>query len=147
MSSDYREIPEAVSKMLLAPPEKALEAALERRLVRLRCRRGEEEVELYIFHGKDRDYLVFPRRFCTCKDLELNVIMRRAKGTCYHLVAYEIALARNSLRDVEVECEVLFNVALEVLLVQRSPTLQKILFAETGSKSLERNRFSIDSGS
>jgi len=130
MSSDYRGVPEAVSRMLLAPPEKALEAVLERRLVRLRCRRG-GEVELYVFHGKDRDYLVFPRRFCTCKDFELNVVMRRAKGTCYHLVAYEIALARNSLRDVEAECEVLFNIALEVLLMQKSPTLQKMLFLGT----------------
>jgi predicted nucleic acid-binding Zn finger protein len=128
MPLDYREVPEAVSKMLLEPPEKALEAVLERRVVRLRCRGDEERVELYVFHGRDRDYLIFPRRFCTCKDFELNVVVRRAKGTCYHLVAYELAVARNSLRDVEVGCETLFDIALEVLLTQRSPTLQRLLF-------------------
>jgi predicted nucleic acid-binding Zn finger protein len=128
MSLDYREVPEAISKVLLEPPEKALEAVHERRVVRLRCRGGGEGIELYVFHGRERDYLVFPRRFCTCKDFELNVVVRRAKGTCYHLVAYELAVARNSLRDVEVECETLLNIALEVLLTQRSPTLQRLLF-------------------
>jgi len=128
MPLDYRGVPEAVSRVLLEPPEKALEAVQERRVVRLRCRGSEEGVELYVFHGRDRDYLVFPRRFCTCKDFELNVVVRRAKGTCYHLVACELAVARNSLRDVEVGCETLFDIALEVLLTQRSPTLQRLLF-------------------
>jgi len=127
MPLDYRGVPGAVSRMLVEPPGRALEAALERRVVRLRCKEDEEGVELYVFHGKDRDYLVFPGRFCTCKDFELNVVIRRAKGACYHLVAYEISRARNSLRDVKVTCEVLFNVVLEVLLTQKSPTLQRLL--------------------
>jgi predicted nucleic acid-binding Zn finger protein len=128
MPLDYRGVPEAISRVLLEPPEKALEAVQERRVVRLRCRGSGEGVELYVFHGRDRDYLLFPRRFCTCKDFELNVVVRRAKGTCYHLVACELAVARNSLRDVEVGCETLFDIALEVLLTQRSPTLQRLLF-------------------
>lgn len=123
---DRRRVGSYTSSLAENPPERAIDAVAERRLMKLFCRKGADTVELYVFYGKDRSYILVPGMFCSCKDFELNVILRGVKGACYHLVSLEMARARNVLRVHEVGCETLKTVALELLLGDDSPTLRKV---------------------
>ncbi len=124
---DKSVVGEFVTSVLEHPPERALEALSERRVVKLRCRKNESFVELYAFCGKERSYMMIPRTFCGCKDFELNVVLRGLRGSCYHLVALELAASRGRLRIVEVDCDTLGAVALELLLGEDSPTLRRVV--------------------
>ncbi len=126
---DKRSVDKSVVTSLEKPPEKALEALKENRLLRLYCRSSGRIVsELYVFLGKSRCYIMLPRTFCSCKDFEIGVVMRRSKGTCYHLVALDLAISQGKLRSEEVDCELIEAVALELLLQDDSPTLRKLLY-------------------
>lgn len=116
-----------VSSALERPPERALEAVAERRVVRLYCRKDGGIVELYAFCGRERSYMMIPREFCGCKDFEMNVVLRGLRGACYHLVALELAASRSRLRVIEVDCDTLSAVALELLLGEDSPTLRRMV--------------------
>lgn len=114
-----------------SPSERVLGAVTERRLMKLFCRRGADIIELYVFYGRDRSYIMIPRMFCSCKDFELNVISRGLRGACYHLASLELAKNRNMLRVHEVSCEALKAIALELLLGEDSLTLRKVAHSLT----------------
>ncbi len=46
---------------------------------------------IWIVVGKRRDYWVIPKLYCSCDDFYINVISRRKKVLCYHLLAQAIA--------------------------------------------------------
>jgi len=126
---DKKSVSESIVASLEKPPEKALDSLKENRLLRLYCRGGGEAVsELYVFLGKTRYYIMLPRTFCSCKDFEMGVVMKRSKGSCYHLIALDLAIAQGKLRIEEVDCELIKAVALELLLKDDSPTLRKLLY-------------------
>ncbi|MCS7099212.1 MAG: SWIM zinc finger family protein [Sulfolobales archaeon] len=125
--TDKRAVAESVENSVEKPPEKAIEAVLGRRLLKLLCRSDKESAEIYVFYGRDRSYVLIPKAFCGCKDFEINVVLRRERGSCYHLIALELAIRRGVLRVLEVDCGTLREVALELVLGENSPTLRKIV--------------------
>ncbi|MCX8184458.1 MAG: hypothetical protein RMI56_06240 [Sulfolobales archaeon] len=124
---DKGKIVESVLNSINKPTERAVEAVAERRLMKLFCRNNEEVVELYVFYGRDRSYMLVPGMFCGCKDFEINVVLRREKGSCYHLVALELARRKGVLKTLEVSCDTVREIVLELLLNENSLTLRKIV--------------------
>jgi predicted nucleic acid-binding Zn finger protein len=55
----------------------------------------------WIVHGRERDYLVIPDTFCTCRDFYQSVVINRETEMCYHLLAQTIASIRNEQKTVE----------------------------------------------
>jgi predicted nucleic acid-binding Zn finger protein len=55
----------------------------------------------WIVHGREREYLVIPNTFCTCRDFYQSVVINRETEMCYHLLAQTIASIRNELKIVE----------------------------------------------
>jgi len=45
----------------------------------------------WIVVGREKDYWVIPRLYCSCDDFYINVISRRSASFCYHLLAQAIA--------------------------------------------------------
>jgi len=113
------------------PSEKVIDAVMEKRLLKLYCKKGVDIVELYVFHGRDRSYILFPGMYCSCKNFELDVVVRGRRGSCYHLVALEIAKKQGKLKVFEVTCETLKSIALELLLREDSALLRKIVYSHT----------------
>ena len=128
MVSPYRRVAKAVDEGVKNPPDKALELVRLRRIIKLVSKSGKI---LYIALGTTGDYLLIPRLFCTCKDFELNVVIRRTKGTCYHLIALELALRSNSFRELRVDDETLNDIMYEVLFSGKSVTLRKKMLSIT----------------
>jgi len=46
---------------------------------------------LWIVIGKTRKYLVIPDFYCSCDDFYFNVVTRRKRQLCYHILARRIA--------------------------------------------------------
>ena len=45
---------------------------------------------LWTVKGKDHDYLIYPKRYCTCIDFNLQGIVKNHKYLCKHLIAQAI---------------------------------------------------------
>ncbi len=103
--------------------ERVLEAIHERRVVKLTC----NDVSLWVFNGRERDYLIVPRMYCSCMDFELNVVIRGSKPFCYHLIAQRISELRNAFKDLKVDMSTLIDVLIELIYLSRSPTLRRII--------------------
>jgi len=104
--------------------DKILEALRAGRFIRLVSVDG---VEVYVFRGVERDYIVSPCRFCMCYDFIINVLGKRSKVVCYHIVGFEIAQRRGKLRVVRVSSEELADIVLEIVLQGFSATLRRVL--------------------
>jgi len=126
--SPYRRVAKAIDEGVKNPPDKAIELVRLRRIIKLISESGKI---IYIALGTTGDYLLIPKLFCTCKDFELNVVIRRTKGTCYHLIALELALKSNNFRELRVSDDVLNDIMYEILFSGRSVTLRKKLLGIT----------------
>jgi predicted nucleic acid-binding Zn finger protein len=53
--------------------------------------------------GTDKDYVIYPRVYCSCMDFFLQGIVKNRKYYCKHLIAQGIAeqLSKNNLSDIE----------------------------------------------
>jgi len=123
---NYRNVKKYLETLdLSSVPEKVLNALKEMRIILLVS--SELRRQAFIFKGKERDYLIIPKLFCTCKDFEFNVVLRKLKPTCYHLIATELALRKNHIKNVEVDSRVFDEVLYEVIYDGFSKTLRKVL--------------------
>ena len=88
--------------------EKVNEALHEKRVVKL----VSDNVCLWVFNGKERDYVIIPRTYCSCKDFEFNVVMRSIRKSCYHLVTQYLAELTSSFKELRIDAETLYDICL-----------------------------------
>ncbi len=55
--------------------------------------------EIMIFVGEERDHLLVPPVFCDCMDYLMNVVMKRQRKYCYHMLSACIAEKEGLLRE------------------------------------------------
>ncbi|RLG74774.1 MAG: hypothetical protein DRO14_05365 [Thermoprotei archaeon] len=127
---NYRDVEKYITSINSEVPKKALEALKEKRVLLLIGRNSGRSI--YIFKSKERDYLIIPRLLCTCKDYEFNVVLRKTKSACYHLVAAELAIREGEVRKITVNDEVLDDILYEVIYDSFSRTLRKMMAAGRG---------------
>jgi predicted nucleic acid-binding Zn finger protein len=124
MSQNFRIVKEFIeSRHLELMNEKVREALHYKRIIKL----SSDEVVIWVFYGKERDYLIVPKIYCSCMDFELNVIFRGVKKSCYHIITQHIAESNGFFRDLRVSSELINDILVEILYIGRSPTLRKIL--------------------
>ncbi|MCD6278079.1 MAG: SWIM zinc finger family protein [Desulfurococcales archaeon] len=131
----YRSVEKYVTSVSSNIPERALEAVRESRVLLLISRGSRRR--LFVFKSRDRDYLIIPRILCTCKDYEFNVVFRRSKPACYHLIATELAIREGRVREVSVGDADFSNILYEVVYDGFSRTLRRVIAEKnsTGSSS------------
>lgn len=104
-------------------PPRSKAAIRERRIVRAYV----DGRDFTFFKGKDRDYFLVRRLFCTCKDFEFNVVLRRKKPACYHLIAIEVAERGGAVKELRLSTGEFYDIMYELILNGRSNTLRKLL--------------------
>lgn len=70
---------------------KALNVVKEKRIKKYKFTPSNREV--WVVVGKEKEYLVIPRLFCSCTDFHINVTLRRKYSFCHHLLAQALAEA------------------------------------------------------
>lgn len=63
---------------------------------------------LWIANGKNHDYLLYPKMYCTCMDFNLQCIAKNIKYLCKHLIAQAIFehLDKANFEKAELEIEI-----------------------------------------
>jgi predicted nucleic acid-binding Zn finger protein len=120
----YKGIREYIESVKNRPPERVREALVNRRVIKVSNADGKT---LWAFRGKQRDYFIIPGLFCTCKDFEINVVMRKLRGCCYHLISADLAVERGEFREISVDNDLFFNILYELIINGVSPSLRKAL--------------------
>lgn len=82
---------------------------------------------IWIYVGVDRDYIVLPRVYCSCTSFSIEVIGGR-RSFCKHLVYQLISEAQRSYRVIEVDYETLHRVVKEIMDLNISTSLRRILY-------------------
>ncbi len=102
---------------------KVVEGIRNGRFIILRC--GKYEVR--VFKGQSRDYIVDPCRFCSCYEFVINVLSRRRRVACYHMVGFVIAEREGRVRVMNVDCSVIRDILIEIALDGFSIKLRRYL--------------------
>ena len=123
----YRDVKRALTSGFSYGIDKAKELVRRRRIYRLVC----GDTHIYVVLGFSGDYVVIPDLFCSCKDYELNVVLRGNRPTCYHLLAVDIAQREGVVRDVKLgSIDMVKAIIYECIYLGRSDTLRKIVMGK-----------------
>jgi len=94
---------------------------------RLLFYRGDTNIWFYI--GTRYDHIIVPRTYCSCKEFLINVMSRKKKLVCKHLLIQELSEKTSNYRVVEIsEPSLLYKIINEILDMNISPTLRKLLY-------------------
>lgn len=69
----------------------------------------------YVVRGRRGYYVVFPGLYCSCKEFEINVLMRRSKGACYHLALVDEAIRQGRVKELRLGVEEAVTSLIEIL--------------------------------
>jgi len=93
------------------------------------------EPPAWFYIGVKNDHIIIPRIFCSCKDFVVNVMSMKNKTFCKHLVLQYMSEARAMYRTVAIpSVSDYLKVIREILSINISPTLRKLLYESTTIK-------------
>jgi len=93
---------------------RAIKAVEEKRVKKYVFKPSEKS--LWIVIGKTRKYLVIPDFYCSCDDFYFNVVTRKKRQICYHILARKLAEALNLYQVVKLEDDLFRDVLDEIKL-------------------------------
>lgn len=108
---------------------KAREAVHLKMLVRIIVKNHIKWREYWIFHGRERDYIIIPKTLCTCKDFLIHVVPQQMKRACYHLEAQALAEQVGKYHTLYLDKYTIDAILIEILKNEYSPTLRRILIS------------------
>lgn len=53
--------------------------------------------------GTEREYIIYPKLFCSCIDFYKEVVVKKSRSYCKHLIAHEISKSLNNYHTIELE--------------------------------------------
>ena len=105
---------------------KVIEAITSKRFIKFKTNNLATEYWGYL--GKERDYILIPCLYCSCPDFIINVLSKRIRDFCYHLVALEIARKKHMYRELSINERDLIIVIFEIITRSFSPYLRKLIY-------------------
>lgn len=98
-------------------------------LVKIIVKNHVEQKGYWIFHGRERDYMIIPGILCTCKDFLIHVVSQQTKRACYHLEAQALAEQTGKYLTLYLDEQTMNTILIEILKNEYSPTLRRILIS------------------
>lgn len=83
--------------------------------------------KIWVYMSTGRDYIVVPRVFCSCESFLIEVIGGR-RNYCKHLFFQQVCERSSSYREVSIREGDLYRVIREILELNMSITLRKIIY-------------------
>ena len=53
--------------------------------------------------GENQEHMIYPKLYCSCQDFYKNVVIKRKRDFCKHILAQIISEALNSYKEVKLE--------------------------------------------
>lgn len=89
---------------------------------------GEAEPVTWFYVGARHDHIIIPRIYCSCKDYLINVMSRKRRRVCRHLVIQYIAEKNGLYRVVSInDPDTYMSIVNEIIDIGVSLTLRKLL--------------------
>ena len=60
---------------------------------------------IWVALGKKCEHMIYPRFFCSCQDFYKNVVIKRTRGFCKHLLAQTICEGFGDYKELDLEDE------------------------------------------
>lgn len=116
-----KELDEVIKKDVAGYP---LEIS-EYRFIKIKLSHGGNSSVLWVYEGRERDYILIPGAFCSCKDFILRTIMSKKSRYCKHLLGVHIAINRGKYMSIDMDPGEGFSIIREILDQGISRTLRK----------------------
>lgn len=100
-----------------------------KRFVKLLVNYGDSswDPNIWVYTGVDRDYVIIPRIYCSCTSFAIEVLSGR-KRYCKHLIYQLASYSNKNYRILIVSDETLYKVISEIMDLEKSVTLRRILY-------------------
>jgi predicted nucleic acid-binding Zn finger protein len=116
---------EAIIRGLGSDVARVLPDVLEYRFVKVNIKLDNEERAIWIYTGRQRDYVLVPGLFCSCKDFTLRTIIGRISNYCKHQLGLYIAISRKKYLELTMLPNEAYTIIMEVVDKGFSPLLRK----------------------
>ncbi|MEM0001442.1 MAG: SWIM zinc finger family protein [Desulfurococcaceae archaeon] len=87
----------------------------ELRYIKLNIMVNENRGEIWIYAGRERDYILLPGVFCSCKDFILRTVINKTSKYCKHQLGVYIAISRKKYVELNVKLEEAYVIMQEIL--------------------------------
>lgn len=128
-NNEYQQVAKACSDDTInqfSKHSKVVEAISSRRFIKFKVENL--RIEYWGYVGKERDYILIPCLYCSCPDFTINVLSKRIRDFCYHLVALEIARRRNMYKELSINHKDLAIIIFEIITRNYSPHLRRLIY-------------------
>ncbi|MEM1674973.1 MAG: hypothetical protein QXX35_01605 [Desulfurococcaceae archaeon] len=120
---------EKTSVEKLTENKKISSSILLRRIVKPKLLYMSGEYTPVWFYIGVKDHVIIPKTYCSCMDFIVNVMSRKTRLFCKHLLIQYISEKTNNYREVEINSvEELTRIINEIIDINISPTLRRLLF-------------------
>ncbi len=58
---------------------------------------------VWVAKGENQEHMIYPKLYCSCQDFYKNVVIKRKRDFCKHILAQIISEALNSYKEVKLE--------------------------------------------
>ncbi|MCS7127794.1 MAG: hypothetical protein N3E36_00770 [Sulfolobales archaeon] len=106
--------------------------AVLKRYVKVIMELGGSKVDLglWFYVGEERDHIIVPKSYCSCKYFTINVVADRKAIACPHIFGQRIAEEEGLYRVITVDLDCLKKILAEALSYGVSPTIRKHLVTQ-----------------
>lgn len=88
----------------------------------------DEQSPAWFYIGERYDHIIVPHTYCSCRDFLIRVMSRKQSLACKHLLMQRIAELKGKYRIVEMGSEEYLRIIYEIVRINISPTLRKLLY-------------------
>lgn len=88
----------------------------------------EEQPPVWFYIGEKHDHIIVPHTYCSCRDFLIRVMSKKQSLACRHLLMQRIAELKGKYRVVEMNREEYLRIVYEIVRINISPTLRKLLY-------------------
>ena len=86
------------------------------------------EAPIWFYVGTRGDHIIVSKTYCSCKDFVINVMSRKKKPVCRHLIIQVVGSKKGLYRVVEIESlDLFYKIIHEISSIGLSPTLRRLL--------------------
>ncbi|AAY80104.1 hypothetical protein [Sulfolobus acidocaldarius] len=101
--------------------KRSKQAIIEDRILKLKV--GSSLVSVFVFLGKDKDYLMVKDKYCTCPFFFFN----KQKLKCYHLISLDYVINKDDILVINLDVDTFKKILVELYTFEKSFILRRIL--------------------
>lgn len=101
------------------------------RYVKINVRMDSALRDFWVYMGRERDYLLIPGVYCSCKDFLLRTVINKTSKYCKHLLGLHVSMKKGKYLEVEIDVERFLRIVHEIIKKRFSLELRRSINRST----------------